>query len=300
MTRNLLVGTLALALILGSMACGGGRSPVGSLEVTPTAIELDWPQFVDVHIRLRAERELPEDSPRPIVFLHLLDEPGSVVRTFDHGLPGEWIAGQQYDYSVRVLLSALAEPLPAGDYLLSIGLYTPDDGRFALRTAGEEVAKLEYLVAPVTVRAPDTSTPRARFSEGWLPPEAGADRQILSRRSLVGGAVGTVEFGPLAAPGTLHLRVEIPEETRDRARVELAPGESQPKLRVVSSCGGEQVEVSGAGGFDLDLAVPEATVACELTFAPNFQIRWRNRAEATSARLAVLAWRPGSRVATPH
>ncbi|HEX9799381.1 MAG TPA: hypothetical protein VGC00_04325 [Thermoanaerobaculia bacterium] len=299
MPRTLVVGCLSFAVALFAAACGAGRTPVGSLEVSPSAIELAWPQFVDVRVRLRAERALPEGARRPIVFLHLLDEPGSVVRTFDHGLPGEWAVGHEFDYSVRVLLSALAEPLPAGEYLLSVGLYAPDHGRFALRTDADEVAKLEYLVAPVAVPATDTSAPRARFSDGWLPPEPGADRQILARRSLVGGTAGTVEFGPLAGPGTLLVRVEIPEETRDRARVELAAGESQPKLRVASSCGGEQVEVSGAGGFDLDFAVSEATAACELVFAPNFQIRWRNRAEATSARLAVLAWRPGSSGAPP-
>lgn len=293
MPRSLLAGCLSLAVAVGAVGCGASRTPVGDLTTSPAALVLAWPEFVEVRIRLRAERPLPEGEKRPIVFLHLLDEPGSVLRTFDHGLPGEWVAGQEHDYTMRVLLSALAEPLPAGEYLLSIGLYTPDHGRFALRTEAEEVAKLEYLVARVTVPATETTAPRARFSENWLPPEAGADRQILARRSLAAGAPGTVQIGPLGGPGTLFVRAEIPEETRDRARVELAAGESQPKLRLASSCGGEQVEVSGAGGFDLDFAVPAATPTCELVFAPNFQLHWRNRAEATSARLAVLAWRPG-------
>lgn len=292
MKRALFSAALGVAFGVGAVSCAAGRSPVGRLDVSPSAFSLAWPEFVEVRIRLQAERSLPDGGTRPIVFLHLLDEPGSVVRTFDHALPGEWVEGREYDYSVRVLLSALAEPLPAGDYLLSLGLYTPEQGRFALRTDAEEVAKLEYEVAKVAVGPPSVSGPRARFSEGWLPPEAGADRQILARRSLLGGATGTVQFGPLSGPGTLQLRVEIPEEARDRARLELEPGENQAKLRVMSSCGGEQVEVSGAGGFDLDLDVPAATEACALSFTPNFQIRWRDRAETTSARLAVLAWRP--------
>lgn len=296
MRRRLMAGVAGLILV--ATACASGRAPVAELEVSPTDIELSWPEFVEVRIRLRAERPLPEGATRPIVFLHLLDEPGSVVRTFDHALPGEWEEGREYDYSVRVLLSALAEPLPAGEYLLSLGVYTPELGRFALRTDGEEIAKLEYLVGKVAVEVPGATAPRARFSEAWLPPEAGSDRQILSRRSLLGGATGTVQFGPLSEPGTMQLRVEIPEEAGDRARLELASGESQVKVRVVSSCGGEQVEVSGAGGFDLDLDVPLAAESCELSFTPNFQIRWRDRAETTSARLAVLAWRPASR-ATP-
>ena len=147
MSRTLVAGCLSFAVALFAAACGAGRTPVGSLEVSPSAIELAWPQFVDVRVRLRAERALPEGARRPIVFLHLLDEPGSVVRTFDHGLPGEWAVGHEFDYSVRVLLS--------------VGLYAPDHGRFALRTDADEVAKLEYLVAPVAVPATDTSAPRA-------------------------------------------------------------------------------------------------------------------------------------------
>ncbi|MNC99827.1 hypothetical protein D3C83_182430 [compost metagenome] len=62
-----------------------------------------------------------------------------------------------------------------------------------------------------------------------------------------------------------------------------------------SSCGGESVEIAGAGGFDVELAVPPGEpAACEIAFEPNFQVRWRDRAEATSVRLAQLAWQPGA------
>jgi hypothetical protein len=292
--------SLALsALALSALACRPGNAPVGELLFDPAQLELGWPELVEVRIRFRAERELPADAARPIVFLHLLDEPGSVVRTFDHALPGDWVVGHELDYTVRLVQSALAEPLPAGDYLLSLGLYTPELGRVALRGAAEEGAKLEYGVATVRVPPAAPAGPRARFSESWLPLEPGADRQILARRSLAGGGVGTLQFGPLAGPGRIYLRVEIPDESRDVARVELAAGESQPRLRIASSCGGEQIEVTGSGGFDLDLAVPAAVPegtasSCEIALEPNFQVRWRNRAEATSARLALLAWRPGA------
>jgi len=284
-----------LVLAVAALACSPGSSPVGVLTFDPPVVELAWPEIAEVRIRIQAERELPAGASQPIVFLHLLDEPGSVVRTFDHALPGVWQVGREFDYTVRVAQSALAEPLAEGQYLLSLGLYTPELGRFALRSTSEQVAKLEYKVAEVRVPPAAPDGPRVRFSEGWLPTEPGADRQILARRSLAGGVVGTLQFGPLAGPGRIYLRVEIPDETSDVARVDLAAGESQPKLRVSSSCGGEQIEVAGAGGFDLDLAVPAgAAPSCEIALEPNFQVRWRNRAEATSARLAQVAWRPGA------
>jgi hypothetical protein len=297
MTPRPFLACLAAAAV--ALACGGGSSPVGELRFEPRAIDLGWPEFAEVRIQLRAGSELPADALRPIVFLHLLDEPGSVVRTFDHALPGEWVPGAAFDYPVRLVQSALAEPLPAGDYLLSIGLYTQEHGRFALSGGAEEVAKLEYRVATVRVPPPAPAGPRARFSDDWLPLEPGADRQILARRSLAGGQTGTVQFGPFAGPGRIYLRVEIPDEGRDGARVELASGASQPKLRVTSSCNGEQIELSGSGGFAVDLGVPAgAATTCEIAFEPNFQVRWRDRAEATSARLALLAWQPGAGDAT--
>lgn len=285
----------SLLFVLPLLACGAGSPPVGELAFAPRELALGWPELVEVRIRIVAERELPDEAGEPIVFLHLLDEPGSVVRTFDHALPGAWEPGRTFDYTVRLLQSALAEPLPAGDYLLSLGIYSPDTGRYALRGAAEEVAKLEYGVADVRVPPPAAAGARARFSESWLPPEPGADRQILARRTLAGGGVGTVQFGPVAGPGRIYLRIDIPEETRDAGRVELVAGAGQAKVKVSSSCGGESVEIAGAGGFDVELAVPPGEpAACEIAFEPNFQVRWRDRAEATSVRLAQLAWQPGA------
>jgi len=284
----LLVGTLAA---LGA-GCGGGRSPVGEMTVTPDHFSLAWPELTEVAVHFHADRELPAAAGKPIVFVHLLDEPGSVVRTFDHALPGDWAAGRDIDYKVRIFQSALADPLPAGEYILSLGLYSAAGDRFALETSAPTVARLEYQVAKVTVPAPTEAGPRVRFSDGWLPPEAGADRQILARRSLIGGAEGTLQVGPLPGPGSVYLKVEIPSVGAELSRLQLAEGEKLPKLQVRSSCGDEQTEVSGSGSFDLMLPVAAATESCTIVLAPNFQVHRPNSAEPTSARLVVLGWLP--------
>ncbi len=143
---------------------------------------------------------------------------------------------------------------------------------------------------------PGEGDPRARFSESWLPVELGADRQVLGRRTLRGGSPGTLQFGPLAGPSTLFLNLELPH--REAAeRVELLEEGAQPKVVLSASCGGAQAEVTGEGTFDVDLELPggEGPETCEVTVQPNFQVRHPDRAEKTSVRLGVLAWRPGGR-----
>jgi hypothetical protein len=286
---------LAAIAVLATGACRSERSPVAALEAQPQTVRLPFPEYAEVEIALEPSAPLPEGAGEPLVFLHLLDEPGSVLRTFDHAFPGPWTVGRETRYRVKVHQSAFAEPLDPGTYTLTAGLYDRDLGRYALATRGEEVARLEYRVGQVVVPALDERTPHARFSENWLPAEPGADRQILARRTLRAGGPGTIQIGPLVGPGRLHLALEIPPGGAD-VRLELDDGESEPKVRVASSCGGEQAELSGAGGHDLELAVPEAITPwiCDLTIVPNFRRLSGENVEATSVRLAILAWRPVS------
>jgi len=285
---------LALCVLPGAFGCRPAERPVASLETSPSKLELAWPRFVELDIRLRASAPLVDVIGRPLVFLHLLDEPGSVVRTFDHPLPDDWQVGREYAYTVRLYQSALADPLPPGDYLLSLGLYDPEVGRFALEVDGRELGRKEYQIGTVRVPPLAETDPRARFSEGWLAAEPGVDRQVLARRALRGDAVGTVQLGPLEGPGTIFLTLDLPREGPLAARrIEILDGGSHAKVGL-ESCGGEQVEVSGSGPIDVDLSVPEATATCEIVVRPNFRIDHPDSAETTSARLGVLAWRAGA------
>lgn len=291
MRRSTLVhALLALPLLAAAAGCRPAERPVATLTASPAELELAWPRFVELEVRLRATAELLDVVDRPLVFLHLLDEPGSVVRTFDHPLLDDWEIGREYVYSVRLYQSALADPLPPGDYLLSLGLYDPDLGRFALDTEGREVGRMEYQIGTVRVPPLAESDPRARFSEGWLAAEPGVDRQVLSRRALRGDAVGTVQLGPLEGAGTIYVSLDLPREgPLAGRRVEILDGASRARV-VFDSCGGEQVEVTGSGVLEVDLAVPEATATCEIVVRPNFRVDHPDTAETTSVRLGVLAW----------
>jgi len=173
-----------------------------------------------------------------------------------------------------------------------VGLYDRELGRYALATADPEVGRFEYKTGVIEVPAPDEATPRVRFSENWLPTEPGGDRQVLARRTLSAGGDGTLQIGPLRGPGRLFLALEIPGGAAGSARLGLAPGETQARVRVAASCAGEQAEFSGAGRHDLDLtiAAEPTPVTCEVVISPNFQLVSSERAEATSVRLELLSW----------
>jgi hypothetical protein len=289
----------AVVLALAALAvagCGEAPAPMAGFEASPARLELPWPEFREIELAFEPSAELPPGDTAPIVFLHLLDEPGSVARTFDHPLPPGWTPGRTLRYRVRLYQSALAEPLPAGEYLLSAGLYRPGEGRFALRTAAEEVAAQEYRIAVVEVGPPAERMPHARFSESWRPTEPGADRQVLARRTLAGGgATGTIQFGPVEGAGRLHLALRVPGGGAHE-RVEILDGGAQPKVRIGSTCGGGQPELAGTGRFEVDLDLPAAAGPrlCEITIATNFQVTTPERPEADSVRLEVLAWGPGA------
>lgn len=282
-----------LALFVGG--CGGAKPPVATLAVEPQTLRLAWPEVVDLEIELRPNAELPGRLERPTVFLHLLDEPGSVVRTFDHPLPVDWRPGASIRYRQRIYQSALLEPLPPGRYLLSLGLYEADLGRFTLRTSAPEIAGQEYQIATVEIPPPSANAPDAHFSEHWLPAEPTADRQILVRRRLPDGTAGTVQLGPLSGPGRIVIGLRIPAEIGPGSRLEVLDAEAQPKVQLQSTCGGAQAEVAGVGQFDVELEVPagSAAVTCEITIDPNFKLTSSESADSTSATLELLAWRPG-------
>jgi len=289
------IAVAALAAALAWSGCGRNSAPVARLSVEPGQPTLAWPEYRQLEVEIVPTAELPQDLGKPTLFLHLLDEPGSVQRTFDQPLPGPWRPGEPIHYSARIYQSALSEPLAPGSYLLSMGLYVPGEGRFPLETNGRQVSKAEYQVATVRVPPVAANGSQARFSENWMPPEAGSDRQILVRRLLRADAPGKIQFGPLQGPGSILLGVALPVPMAGGARVELAAGASQPRLRVASSCGGEQAEVSGGGHFDVELpvAATASPAVCELTLEPNFRVISNGSPVATSVVLDMLAWKPG-------
>jgi hypothetical protein len=289
-------GAVAATLLALAAALGGcSRSPVAvaALTVEPAEIRLPFPGFETLEITLTPREPLPSGG-EPQLFLHLLDEPGSVLRTFDLPVPGPWTVGRPIELSARIHQSALADPLDSGSYVLTAGLYLVDGGRFTLSTRGPEISRLEYEVAKVAVPAAEAALPALRFSDGWLPATPGQDRQVLVRRSLDGGGPATFQIGPLAAPGELLLRVApAPAAT---GRIEISPGAESARVRLRSSCGGVEAELPGDVAVETRLEVPAAASAvhCDVELAPNFIVRSAEDGRPRSIAVEVIAWRSGA------
>lgn len=280
----------ALVLVAGVAACRAPSPAVARLESEPSHLRLGYGEAAEIELAFEPVAALPRGVQAPIVFLHLLDESGIVVRTFDHPLPGSWRPDEEIRYRTRIHQSALAEPLEPGIYTLTAGLYDRSGERFPLQALGGEVARNEYRAAIVEVPALVTATPRARFSDGWRPTEAGGDRQVVARRKLGGAGPASIRFGPVEGPGLLLLGLVVPGSGGTQ-RLELGPEAEMAKVHLSSSCSGEEVEVSGPGWHDLELDIPAgAPATCEIEIRTNFLVRSGESAETTSARLELLAW----------
>jgi hypothetical protein len=290
-SRVAVATALALAATIGG--CSRSPVPVAELTVEPAELRLPFPGFETLRIAITPREPLPAQAEAQL-FLHLLDEPGSVLRTFDLPVPGPWIAGRPIELSARIYQSALADPLDSGNYVLTAGLYLVEGGRFALTTSGPEVSRLEYEVAKIAVPPAEASLPALRFSDGWLPATPGQDRQVLVRRSLDGGGPATFQIGPLAAPGELLLR--LAPAPAAVGRLEVSAGAESARVRLRSSCGGVEAELPGDVAVETRLEVPAAAgaVNCDVELAPNFIVRSSEDGRLRSIAVEVIAWRPGT------
>jgi len=265
-------------LSVGLAACRARSDPAGSVSLEPNIVRLGYPQSAAVRFHWQPRRALDRLHGSPVAFVHLLDRTGKtsvLLRTFDHALPAAWTAGQPLEEEIDVYQSALADPLPPGRYVLSLGLYDDSWGYRWQLEAGPEVANREYSAAQVEVSGPDPTAPKFSFAGGWRPIEAVATRQVLAHRCLTGPATLSVE--EIRAPGILRLQWTNPsgltlatscEAGRDG---KLAVGRPWVGIRLPARDGGGRCEVRVDPG-----APPENVPA----------------GSAVATCLEVLSWRP--------
>jgi len=292
-----LAPALALAAVLAG--CGGEDPAVGRLEVTPTRLRLPHGGVRPLVLTWTPARELygREREGAPLVFVHLLERPGIVLRTFDHPFPQRWRPGRPVRYEVELYQSALGGPLPPGRYQLTVGLYQAGGQRWPLETAGKEVGKREYAVAEVEVPPPGEGVPAFFFAGKWLPIEAGADVQMLARRWLTGDGALQVRSAPGA--GELWVVLRIPEGTGAGERLVLEPRAAAPGVVVSSTCGGEEIGITGPGPHEVRLPVREGAAPCEVRFDGNFALESAGSPHRHMVALEGLAWAPVPGAAAP-
>jgi len=281
----------AFALCLAG--CGGGQEPVAHLAVEPRQVRLGYPEIAELQLTWQPLDEPGQRARGAVVFVHLLDAPGEIVRTFDHALPAGWQDGEPVTYPLKLYQSALAPPLPPGPYRLTMGLY---DGRgrrrWPLATGGPDLGRHEYQVADVVVPPPDRAGPHFRFSPDWLPAEPGGDRQVLARRWLRGSR-GTIQVTGLRGTGNLWLVIEIPPPSAGQ-KLTILDSSNVPSAEVSWSCGGMDTSLSGQGGHEMELPAEEPPPGgtCEVEVRTNFRLAVEGTPEQRSIALSNLAWNP--------
>jgi hypothetical protein len=264
---------------------------VARLSVEPAMVDLPYPGTAEVELAWAPRAPLGADAAQALVFVHLLDDTSTVVRTYDHPYPEDWQPGGETRYTLTLYQSLLGPPLPPGEYRLTLGLYGAQ-GRWALE-GGEEVGRQEYAMGRVRVPEPSPDRlPRLDFSEGWAALEPGLDRQILATRWL--GREGTVRVESAPQAGRLTFRVEIPAGLAGANPV-FEEGEQIPRLTVTSTCDDGAHSISGTGRSEIMVKVP-AGGGCEVRFDPNFRYAAAGvtgeEEAARSVRLQQLFWQP--------
>ncbi|MEA2563236.1 MAG: hypothetical protein QOH06_4740 [Acidobacteriota bacterium] len=291
MKKILLLLLLVFALgALGVVGCGEDAPPVATLEVSPKSVRLPHPELHTVHLSWQPSAPLEGFTGPPTVFVHLLDDNGKVVRTFDHTFPDRWREGTAVGYDLKLYQSALAPTLNPGRYRLTIGLAGKDKQRWALDGVGDPVARLEYLAAEVDVPPPPPnkkSGPRFTFSEHWLAPEPGGDRQVLARRWLTENG-GGIRVAGLRQPGHIWLVLSIPPPAVV-GTLNVKEG-GQPTVRIEGSCGEFEASLSGPGIHEVEMPLvePPKNGQCRLELKPNFTFGSPPR----SVSLENAAWAP--------
>jgi len=280
-----------LVIFLGG--CEKTPEPVASVKIEPTQIHLPYPGSVTIEMDWEMQASLDDISTPPLVFVHLLDDEGSVERTFDHVLPFAWQPGTSESYELTLYQSALAPPMDPGIYRLSVGLYEVGGQRWSLSGSGEEVAKLEYLLATVDTQSDPSAVPMFYFSPSWLPLEAGTDVQVLGRRWLTDE--GVIRVAEVPAAGRVGLWMEISEAIAQVEEMSLLEGETEPRIDITSTCGGQEDSVAGYGVHEIQVTVlatedgslPEE---CEIVLRPNYQVVEVATLARRSVGLQILTW----------
>lgn len=276
------------ALALATAGCGPGE-PVARLEATPAEVALPYPGTAVVDLSWVPAAPLD----RPMVFVHLLDAAGAVVRTFDHPYPGEWRPGEEVSYSLTLWQSALGAPLPAGTYELTAGVYTPAGKRPPLTVEGREVDDGEYAVVRVETPPPSVGGPRLAFGDGWLPLAPDTDAQDLGIRWM--GEQGALEVSGLDGPLDLALTVLVPAPGDSPHRLVLDAGATEPAVEISSPCAAEPARVAGPGihAATLELRPAAGARACPVRFDPAFVYLDPQTLGRHSLQLRRVVWSPG-------
>lgn len=282
-------GAAAALAAFAALAAGcGPGEPVAGLSVEPVDLLLAYPETA----RIEATWTPAAPLDRPIAFVHLLNDQGELVRTFDLPFSGGWRPGEEVVQPIQLWQSALAPPLPAGVYELTMGVVDSRGRRPPLVAAGREVDEGEYAMARVEVPPPPVGGPRLDLTDGWEPAGGDADRQLLGARWLRGE--GALEVGGLSGPLDLVLTLRLPAPGEMTAALVPEEGSGEaPSATVTPACGAAPVRL-GPGTHEVEIALRPAPGerACTIAIDPDFVYLDTQSLRRIAIELRRVVWSP--------
>lgn len=278
---------LVVLAVCAALACSEPEQPVAALRASPPRVSLPFSQSASIELIWTPLAPRSALGDRPLVFVHLVDQEESLLRTFDHPLDIEdWSVGVATSHPLELTHSYLAPHFEAGEYRLTAGLYDPEGIRFALRGdgEGEGLAGYEHVVA--TVLIPDSRpTSNIAFLGDWRPLENAGDLQRVRHRWM--GADSRLEIAPIREPQRLGLELQIPIEIESS----VPNSSAAPGVQVSNSCGQGQQVGPGRHRIDLELEPGPDETDCVVELAPS--VVWKDdRGTTRSVSLQGLTLTP--------
>lgn len=258
--------------------------PMGPiLEVSSQAHgwTLEYPEFLEVPVHLEVLERPPAGRCPPRLFVHLRSEAGELVRTFDHFPPPACLR-TEVRHSIRLVRSALIEPLPAGRYELSVGAHL---GELKLPVRGPGGVSTRLVLGHVELPpASGSGAPGVQFSGGWEPPEPTGNLQHPVARRFRPGA--RLELAPSPAAREVRIEVGVPVALND------ASPDAAGLVEIRVSCTGRELRFDHPGLHEATVLVP-AEGRCALHFGRPGISGPGEGAEGLGAapHLASVAWR---------
>ena len=225
---------LALACVLFSVACGSPSTdtaaPRASIAVSPAQASAEAGAPIDLDYRLSKVTDAAPLTGNIWVFVHMLDEGGTLLWTDDHPAPapGSW-ATEAVSYRRTMFVPRIPS---TGRVRVEAGLFSKDDGA-RVPLAGVDRGGHSYDVAAFEMK-PASNAVFVSFGDGWHGAERDAgeagrewrwskgDARLSFRNPRRDAAVWLELDQPVTAVGaqTVELRVE----STLRASVKVVPG----------------------------------------------------------------------------
>ncbi len=286
--RRLLATSLPALAILLLAGCRGSDPPLASLKLSTSEIPLPYGALVVVPMRMDCLQQLPEGP--MILFTHLLDQEGAIVRTFDRPYSVARVKGCVVTTPITLWQSALSAPLPAGTYRLRVGLLSEEKGRIPLAIEGIRGHHRAYEVAQVVVPELSEPLPKLAFAGSWKESASAEDRQLPGQRWLEND--GDLLVQGLDRQRSLRMSVRLLEAEEHGLHIVLEESESEPAFTIIADCNSGSGRFFGAENHDLRVRLLPATYPadCRIHFAPNFTLIDPETLVRTTLGLERVTW----------